>query len=147
MPIWQAARHHEPIPFRPPGHAPSAAPVGVHPGGLVRPRRLSERLVRAVDPAGGEPVGALAVDDEPEVFWDGADAAKRIDEWKTAVGWCPEWGTVGGAGGNGGSGRHVVDHVLEPLGVTAEQTCFTDCVPTYFLNGGRLAGEGDPGHL
>jgi hypothetical protein len=49
------------------------------------------------------------------------------------VGWKAEWGTVGGAGGNGSSGRHVVKHVLEPLGVTPERTYFTDCLPTYFL--------------
>ncbi len=39
-------------------------------------------------------VGALAVDVEPTVFWDGGDANARIDDWKKAVGFRPEWGTV-----------------------------------------------------
>jgi hypothetical protein len=81
-------------------------------------------------------IGALAVDDEPTVFWDGADAAGRIEEWKNAVGWRPDWGTVGAAGGNGSSGRHVVDHVLTPLGVAAGDVYFTDCLPTYFVKSG-----------
>lgn len=84
-------------------------------------------------------VGALAVDDEPTVFWDGADTAQRIEQWQQTVGWTPDWGTVGAAGGNGSSGRHVVDHVLRPLGVTSEQVYFTDCLPTYFVKPGGAA--------
>lgn len=87
-------------------------------------------------PPDGRPIGALAVDDEPTVFWDGADAKERIEDWKKAVDWSPSWGTVGGAGGNGSSGRHVVDHVLTPLGVSADRVHFTDCLPTYFVKDG-----------
>lgn len=84
----------------------------------------------------GVRVGALAVDDEPTVFWDGADAAERIETWQAAVGWSAEWRTVALAAGNGSSGRHVVDHVLRPLGVSADQTYFTDCLPIYFVKDG-----------
>ena len=67
-------------------------------------------------------IGALAVDDEPTVFWDGADARQRIDHWGTAVNWCDDWGTISPAGGNGSSGRIVVNEVLAPLCVPAQQT-------------------------
>lgn len=85
----------------------------------------------------GEVVGALAVDDEPEVFWDGADADKRIATWQEAVGWSNEWGKIGAAGGNGSSGRSVVENVLVPLGVSPDRTWFTDCLPTYFVKAGK----------
>jgi hypothetical protein len=87
----------------------------------------------------GVKVGALAVDDEPTVFWDGADAAPRIKRWQDAVRWTPRWGSVSAAGGNGSSGRHVVDHVLTPLGVAPEEVCFTDCLPTYFVKSGAAS--------
>jgi len=35
-------------------------------------------------------VQALAVDVEPTVFWDGADAELRVAAWKGAVGFRPE---------------------------------------------------------
>ncbi|ALE78004.1 hypothetical protein WY02_05670 [Pseudonocardia sp. AL041005-10] len=38
--------------------------------------------------------------------------------------------------GNGSSGRHVVMHVLDPLGVAAAATLFADCLSTYFVKGG-----------
>jgi hypothetical protein len=85
---------------------------------------------------GGAVVGALAVDEEPTVFWDGVDAARRIEQWQRTVGWEPGWGSIAAAGGNGSSGRHVVDHVLRPLGIAPEQVYFTDCLPTYFIKPG-----------
>jgi hypothetical protein len=63
----------------------------------------------------GVTVGAVAVEDEPTVFWDGGDAASRIERWQQMVGWAGRWGSVTAAGGNGSSARHVVDHVLRPL--------------------------------
>jgi hypothetical protein len=103
--------------------------LGVYPSALhIRWRRPD-----------GAVVGALAVDDEPTVFWDGADAAQRIEQWQQTVGWAPEWGAVGAAGGNGSSGRHVVGHVLRPLDVVPEQVYFTDCLPTYFVKSGSAA--------
>ena len=50
--------------------------------------------------------------------------------------WCDDWGTISPAGGNGSSGRVVVNEVLAPLGVPAEQTYFTDCLPYYFVKSG-----------
>jgi hypothetical protein len=85
---------------------------------------------------GGVTVGALAVDDEPEVFWDGSDAADRIEAWQATVGWKDEHGTVTLAGGNGSSGRSVVDGVLKPLRVSSADTYFTDCLPFYVTKSG-----------
>lgn len=100
--------------------------LGVYPSALhVRWRRPD-----------GKTIGALAVDDGPTVFWDGADARARIDAWRDAVGWRDSWGTIGMAGGNGSSGRVVVDDVLRPLGVSVEATYFTDCLPYYFVKSG-----------
>lgn len=114
--------------------------LGVYPSALH---------VRWTSPAGGT-VGALAVDDEPVVFWDGADADERVRRWREAVGWTDEWGTVTRASGNGSSGRHVVRHVLDPLGVDAAAVFFTDCLPLYFVKegpgsqGARLRAVYDP---
>lgn len=101
--------------------------LGVYPSALH---------VRWTSPGGRDVVGALAVDDEPVVFWDGADAGRRIAAWRETVGWRPEWGVVGPAGGNGSSGRRVNEHVLTPLGVDPEQVYFSDCLPTYFVKAG-----------
>jgi hypothetical protein len=106
--------------------------MGVYPSALH---------VRWTSPEGIS-VGALAVDDEPEVFWDGADAADRITHWKEAVGWRREWGRVGGTAGNGSSGRRVRADVLEPLSVAAAATFFTDCLPCYFVKRGP-GSQGD----
>lgn len=111
-----------------------------------RPEGPAELLVLGVYPSAlhvrwqrpdGVTIGAMAVDDEPEVFWDGCDAARRIDVWRAAVGWRDEWGRVGRAGPNGFSGRSVRDAVLAPLGVSPERTYFTDCLPYYFVKGGE----------
>jgi hypothetical protein len=87
----------------------------------------------------GVTVGALAIDDEPTVFWDGADANQRIEEWQQTVHWTSSWGTVGATSGNGSSGRHVIDHVLQPLAIAPENVYFTDCLPTYFIKSGAVS--------
>lgn len=114
-------------PPRDPAGTAELAVLGVYPSALH---------VRWVPPDGSPTVGALAVDDEPTVFWDGSDAEDRIRLWKDSVGWDDAWGTVGAAGGNGSSGRHVVAHVLDPLRIAPAATLFTDCLPTYFVKGG-----------
>jgi hypothetical protein len=74
----------------------------------------------------------LAVDNEPEPFWDGSDEAERIEEWKHSVGFSADYGTVAGAGSlNGPSGAWVRDRVLVPFGETRSTTWFTDCLDTY----------------
>ena len=54
--------------------------------------------VRWQRPDGAVMVQALAVDDEPEVFWDGADAEERIARWRRDVGWQRGWGRVTSSG-------------------------------------------------
>jgi uracil-DNA glycosylase len=113
-------------PRRPDGPADLLV-LGVYPSALhVRWRRPD-----------GVVIGALAVDDEPTVFWDGTDAEQRIARWRVEVDWAEEWGSVALAGGNGSSGRLVVDEILTPLGVAPEKTYFTDCLPYYFVKSGK----------
>jgi hypothetical protein len=95
-------------------------------------------------------VGALAVDVEPTVFWDGGSAAEQdelVGAWKDAVGFvdgddrdCD--GHVAPAG-NGTSGRAVVDDVLHPLGVAADDTWFTDALVHFHVKHGGGAQQGD----
>lgn len=85
-----------------------------------------------------EPIAALAVDNEPEPFWTGADELRRIDEWKAAVAWRPEWGTVEPVGSlNGSSGLWVDEKVLAPLGVARNEAWITDCLDTYRFSKGQ----------
>lgn len=83
-------------------------------------------------------MGALAVDVEPEVFWDGRDQETRVARWKEQVNWVEgdELGCFGSCsvgGINGSSGRAVVEGVLEPMGVGTNETWFTDCIPWFFV--------------
>src|SRR4051794_12602737 len=64
------------------------------------------------DAPNGASIAAIAVDNEPEVFWDGADAAKYVDEWASKR-FDPAWGTVSPRG-NGSSGVWVREHILAP---------------------------------
>ncbi|ODU27941.1 MAG: hypothetical protein ABS80_02985 [Pseudonocardia sp. SCN 72-51] len=130
FPFGQCATRRDPR--RPDGPAELLV-LGVYPSALHVQLRL---------PGGGPTFGALAVDDEPEVFWDGADAQQRIELRRRAVGWKDEWGSVGLAGGNGSSGRSVVDGILRPLGVAPGRTWFTDCLPYYFVKQGS-GSQGD----
>jgi hypothetical protein len=86
-------------------------------------------------------VGALAVDDEPIVFWDGADAEERVAQWRRDVQFRTgderdTWGWVHAAS-NGTSGQRVVDQVLVPLGVSADETWFSDVVDRFFIKFGH----------
>jgi hypothetical protein len=89
--------------------------------------------VRWTPPArsGLGPVRALAVDNEPEPFWDGADDADRVGAWQAE--WASdEYGSFAPAGRlNGSSGRWVDAHVLEPLAARRDEVWFTDCLDTY----------------
>src|SRR6478736_3504366 len=128
---------------RPP-RKPSAARaevlvLGVYPSAL-HVRWTPPRWATEQDPEINA-VGALAVDDEPEVFWNGNGEATLVERWKNAVGFrdgdqAGAWGTVRPAG-NGTSGRPVVDRVLEPLGIDPSAAWFTDAVNTYFVKSGR----------
>ena len=90
----------------------------------------------------GVSIVALAVDNEPSVFWDGHDAAQRVEEWKSAVRFDAAWGSVR-ASGNGSSGAWVNDKILRPLEQAGSSSYFiTDCLPTYRMSkGGQDAIE------
>ena len=91
-------------------------------------------------PPGGRSVAALAVDDEPEPFWDGADGGERINAWLDAVRPSAHWGVFADAGSlNGSSGRSLDGQYLAPLGVTRQDTWVTDVVDRHFLSSGGLA--------
>lgn len=80
---------------------------------------------------------ALIVDNEPEVFWDGAAADAHFTSWKNAVGFDQHpWGRVElpGQGGNGPSGKWLADSILKPLGLTRADCWITDCLDTARLN-------------
>ena len=89
-----------------------------------------------------ERVGALAVDVEPCVFWDGTapHASQLVFDWKAAVGFREGDATDehGHAYGhmNGTSGRAVAAHVLAPLDLTPAQAFFTDVLPRFFVKTG-----------
>jgi len=90
-------------------------------------------------------VGALAVDVEPVVFWDGADAKARVDEWKRLVSFrtgdeAGAWGHVSAAG-NGTSGAGVRDDILDPLGLDTGEVWFSDAVPWYFVKRSARPGR------
>jgi hypothetical protein len=93
-------------------------------------------------------VGALAVADEPTVFWDGADAEELVAAWKESIEFREgddqgDWGTAAAAG-NGTSGRPVRERVLRPLGADVDETWFTDAVDRFFVKrGGRTRQQGD----
>jgi hypothetical protein len=93
-------------------------------------------------------VGALAVADEPTVFWEGDDAHELVAAWKSSVGFREgdtpgDWGSARAAG-NGTSGRPVRDRVLRPLGVDVDEAWFTDAVDRFFVKrGGAARQQGD----
>ncbi len=82
--------------------------------------------------AGARFVRALAVDNEPEPFWDGKDEAGRVDAWRHRVRWRDEWGRAEPAAGlNGPSGDWVVTNILDRLSYDRAQTWITDCLDIY----------------
>lgn len=84
-----------------------------------------------------EHVAALAVDVEPEVFWDGRGEEEMLEKWRTRVGWVEgdDDGLFGSCAPamNGTSGRAVESDVLAPLGLDPSRVWFTDCIPWFFI--------------
>lgn len=122
-------------PRRPANGAARAFVLGVYPSALHVQWRPPRWLVGEAGVSGR--VGALAVDVEPEVFWDGEDADARVAAWKRAVRFRDgdepgEWGSVT-AFGNGTSGQRIRKDVLEPLGLDPAEVWFSDAVPWYFV--------------
>lgn len=81
-------------------------------------------------------VKALAVDNEPTPFWNGADEEEQIAEWKRLVRFhVGEWGEVATSDVvNGAAGRWLDEHVLAPLGATRDEACLSTCLDTYFAD-------------
>lgn len=83
-------------------------------------------------PGEGRVVQALAVDNEPEPFWTGADEVHRVEQWMSQVGWSDAWGAVAPVSQlNGRSGLWVEERILGPLGVARADAWITDCLNTY----------------
>ncbi|MFA9430023.1 hypothetical protein [Egicoccus sp. AB-alg2] len=133
----------------PPSGDTHLAVVGVYPSALHVRWDLPTWAVAGQDLP--PRVGALAVDVEPTVFWDGTDPepTELVAAWQQRVGFLS--GDEPGKHGhvretmNGTSGRSVVERVLGPLGVDPCRTMFTDLVPRFFVKtgtGGR-AEQGD----
>jgi hypothetical protein len=113
------------------GVYPSAFHVAWSPPETLDPRLLGDRKRPFI--------ASLAVDVEPTVFWGGAspEPGYLLAQWKAAVGFEDgEHGTVR-PGSNGPSGAGLVEHVLDPLGLEANEVAFTDAVPWYFVTSGK----------
>ena len=95
-------------------------------------------------PHNRKPIRAMAVDNEPEPFWTGADEAVRLAHWKAEVKFSHTWGEVHGVGAlNGSSGLWVEENVLKPLGATRADAWITDCLDTYRCSDGLAARIAD----
>ena len=89
-------------------------------------------------------VKALAVDNEPEPFWDGSGELGLIENWKKQVGFQEEWGdAIPTNGFNGTSGSWLAEQVLKPLEIQREEAWITDCLYTYRLSARMKKRIGD----
>jgi hypothetical protein len=126
--------------------APRATVVGVYPSAWHVTWTVPSHLV--ADGARGK-VGALAVDVEPTVFWDGNDDfSDTLAEWVDLVGFTEgDHGTIDqrSPSANGSSGRKVAERYLAPGGLTPGQAAFTDVCPVFFVKqgSGKRRGQGD----
>jgi hypothetical protein len=83
----------------------------------------------------GRSIKALAVDNEPEPFWNGSDESMRIQTWREAVAWSADLGEAATVGDlNGWTGRSVEERWLAPLGLDRSEVWFTDCLDSYHLS-------------
>src|SRR5690242_15120676 len=77
-------------------------------------------------------INAIAVDNEPEPFWNGDDAADRVDQWCARVGFQDSWGEVDApAGINGPSGTWVDSQIVSKFALGRADMWITDCLDTY----------------
>jgi hypothetical protein len=90
------------------------------------------------------PIRAIAVDNEPEPFWNGSGELARIEAWKQAVSFEDAWGVVAACGRlNGSSGAWVDTRVLAPLKATRATAWITDCLDAYRCSAGLSARLAD----
>jgi hypothetical protein len=107
--------------------------LGVYPSALhVAWTRPASRDL----PARRRRVASMAVDVEPTVFWDGADAAARVEDWAARVGF-RAGDTVADHGilrpaTNGPSGTTLTDY-FSGLPVGREDSAFADVYPVYLV--------------
>jgi hypothetical protein len=88
--------------------------------------------VRWKPPQAFKRISAIAVDNEPEPFWNGDDQEEKVGQWQRKIGFRDEYGQVTSAGQlNGSSGRWVDEHVLAPLALSRAPACITDCLSRY----------------
>lgn len=105
--------------------------LGAYPSGLH---------VRWTPPSsfGLKPIAAMIVDNEPVPFWDGRHATERTEDWRRAVDWQEDWGSVKAVPRhNGPSGQWVDEHLLKPLRLTRDDVCISDCLDQSRLNPGQ----------
>lgn len=121
------------------GRSATGAPrVPIRPASLVVIGAYPSALhVRWEPPHPWRPIKAIAVDLEPEPFWNGADEIARIDAWRDVVGWRADWGEALPAGRlNGSSGAWVDGRILAPLGVARPDAWITDVLHWYCASRG-----------
>jgi hypothetical protein len=134
-----------PRPPRRPAGASAAFVLGVYPSAI----HVRWDLPAWAHSEHGPVVGALAIADEPTVFWDGDNDHELVAAWKERVGFrdgneTGEWGHVRGVG-NGTSGRPVRDGVLDALSVGVADTWFTDAINEFYVKrgGAKTRQQGD----
>lgn len=113
------------LPAKPAAHGPKRVFIlGAYPSALH---------VRWFGPGRDCLIQAVAVDNEPEPFWTGADERERIEDWLGRVSFHDDWGRVEPCGKlNGPSGHWVQERVLDALGVRRDDAWITDCLDTYY---------------
>jgi hypothetical protein len=88
--------------------------------------------IRWFVPGFTRPIMALAVDNEPQPFWDGKDEKTRILNWQEEVNFREKWGRIEPCGNlNGSSGTWLGKNVLTVLRVDNSESWITDCLNTY----------------
>lgn len=89
--------------------------------------------VRWTPPEAFKRIRAIAVDNEPENFWDGDKEIEYVNDWKENVRYDePKWGTVALAQWlNGSSGRWVNEQVIDAFHTMRANVWMSDCLDTY----------------
>ncbi len=93
--------------------------------------------VKWLPPTPYKQIRAIAVDNEPSIFWDGTDQNKIHESWLRSIPWQNNWGEIEPAGRfNGSSGVWVNDKVLSPLRLQRNDVWFLDCLDIYHCSKG-----------
>ena len=122
---------------------PFGRPVTSRPPSADGPRRAfilgaypSALHVCWTPPSPYKAVKALAVDDEPDPFWDGHDEPQRVIAWKEATDF--DEATMGSVSGcprlNGPSGKKLRERYFRPFRLDRADCWITDTLDTYRLS-------------